>query len=78
MEVKVEPQEEEDHGHYFYNRYYGGGWVQTDTEEEPMELPEDHPDAAEDSADADAAGGDGADPALQEEVMQKMVVIQLH
>jgi hypothetical protein len=38
-----------------------GGWVDTDTEEEPMELPEDHPDATSDSSE-DAAGGDGADP----------------
>jgi hypothetical protein len=44
-----------------YYGYYGRGWVDTDTEEEPMELPEDHPDAAGDS-DKDAAGGDGANP----------------
>jgi hypothetical protein len=43
-----------------YYSYYRGGWVDTDTEES-MELPEDHPDAADDS-DKDAAGGDGADP----------------
>jgi hypothetical protein len=36
--------------------------VDTDTEEEPIELHEDHPDAAEDSTDDDTAGGDGADP----------------
>jgi hypothetical protein len=33
--------------------------VDTDTEEEPMELPKDHLDTA---GDKDAAGGDGADP----------------
>jgi hypothetical protein len=41
--------------------YYEGGWVDTDTEEEPMELLEDHPEAAGDS-NKDAARGDGADP----------------
>jgi hypothetical protein len=41
-----------------YYSYYEGGWVDT---EEPMELPEDHPDTAEDSDEEDAAGGDGAD-----------------
>jgi hypothetical protein len=35
--------------------------VDTDTEEEPKELHEDHPDAAGDSNE-DATGGDGADP----------------
>jgi hypothetical protein len=44
-----------------YYGYYGGGWVDTDTEEEPMELPEDHPDAVGDSNE-DAGGGDDADP----------------
>jgi hypothetical protein len=34
--------------------------VDTDTEKEPMELPEDHPDATSDSNE-DAVGGDGAD-----------------
>jgi hypothetical protein len=29
-----------------YYGYYGGGRVDTDTKEEPMELPEDYPDAA--------------------------------
>jgi hypothetical protein len=43
-----------------YYGYYGGGWVDTDTEEEPMELPENHLDAAGDS-DEDVAGGDSAD-----------------
>jgi hypothetical protein len=27
-----------------YYGYHEGGWVDSDTEEEPMELPEDHPD----------------------------------
>jgi hypothetical protein len=44
-----------------YCGYYGGGWVDTDNEEEPMELPEDHPDAVEGSKEEDAAGGDTAD-----------------
>jgi hypothetical protein len=52
----VEVDDDED-GYY---GYYGGGWVDTNTEEKSMELPEDHPDAAGDS-DEDAAGGDGAD-----------------
>jgi hypothetical protein len=45
-----------------YYDYYGAGWVDTDAEEEPMELLKDHPDAVEDSKKEDAAGGDGADP----------------
>jgi hypothetical protein len=44
-----------------YYGYYEGGWVDTDTKEEPMELPEDHPDVVGDSNE-DAAGGDSADP----------------
>jgi hypothetical protein len=43
-----------------YYGYYEGGWVDTDTKEEPMELSEDHPDATGDSNE-DAAGGDGVD-----------------
>jgi hypothetical protein len=31
-----------------YYGYYEGGWVDTDTEEEPMDLLEDHPDATSD------------------------------
>jgi hypothetical protein len=55
---------------YDYYGYHEGGWVDTNTEEEPMELPEDHPDASEDSnedatgedsADLGAAGGDNAE-----------------
>jgi hypothetical protein len=49
----------DDDDHYGY--YGGGGWVDTDTKEEPMELPEDHPDAAYDSQE-DGAGGGGANP----------------
>jgi hypothetical protein len=45
-----------------YYSYYRGGWVDIDTEEELMELPDDHPDAARDSDEGDTAGGDGADP----------------
>jgi hypothetical protein len=44
-----------------YYGYYRGGWVDTDTEEEPMELPEDHPDTTGNNNE-DTAGGDGADP----------------
>jgi hypothetical protein len=44
-----------------YYGYYEGGWVDTDTEEKPMELPEDHSDVAGNSNE-DAAGGDSADP----------------
>jgi hypothetical protein len=29
-----------------YYGYHERGWVDTDNEEEPMELPEDHPDAS--------------------------------
>jgi hypothetical protein len=52
-----------------YYGYHEGGWVDTDTEEEPMELPEDYPDATsgsnedatgEDGADSSAVGGDNA------------------
>jgi hypothetical protein len=53
--VEIEDDDDDDYG------YYKGGWVDTDPKEEPMELPEDHPDTAVGSND-DAAGGDGADP----------------
>jgi hypothetical protein len=53
--VEIEDDDDDDYG------YYEGGWVDIDTEEEPMELLEDHPGAAGDSNE-DAAGGDGADP----------------
>ena len=45
-----------------YYGHYRGGKVDTDTVQEPMELPEDHPAAVEDSGEEDAAGGDSADP----------------
>jgi hypothetical protein len=50
--------------------YHEGGWVDTNAEEEPLELPEDHSDTTsdsnedvvgEDSADSGAAGGDNAE-----------------
>ena len=44
-----------------YYDHYGGGWVDTDTEEDPMELPEDHPAAVEDSGEEDATGGGSVD-----------------
>jgi hypothetical protein len=37
-----------------------GGWVDTDTEEEPMELPEDHPEVSSGSNEG-PTGGDGGD-----------------
>jgi hypothetical protein len=43
-----------------YYGYHEGGWVDTDTEEEPMELPEDHPEVSSGSNE-DPAGGDDAD-----------------
>jgi hypothetical protein len=49
----------DDDGDYY--GYYEVGWVDTDTEEEPMELPEDHLDVIGNS-NGDAAAGDGADP----------------
>jgi hypothetical protein len=57
----VEIEDDDDN----YYGYHEGGWVDSDTEEEPMELPEDHPDAIGDSNE-DAAGGDGADPGAVE------------
>jgi hypothetical protein len=53
--VEIEDDDDDDYG------YYEAGWVCTDIEEEPMELPKDHPDAASDSNE-DAAGGDRANP----------------
>jgi hypothetical protein len=44
-----------------YYGYHEGGWVDIDTEEEPMELPEDHPEVSSGSNE-DPARGDGADP----------------
>ena len=70
-QAPVEPKEEpEDEDTLEYEGYYGGGgWVRTDIEEEPMELPADHPaavggeDANSDPIGGDAGdGGDGADP----------------
>jgi hypothetical protein len=46
-------------GDYYYN-HPDGGWVDTNTEEEPMELPEDHPEVSSGSNEG-PAGGDGAD-----------------
>ena len=45
-----------------YYGHYRGGKVDTDTVQEPMELPEDHPAAVEDSGEEDTIGGDSADP----------------
>jgi hypothetical protein len=49
---------EDDEGDYY--GYHEGGWVDTNTEEEPMELPEDHPEVSSGSNE-DPAGGVGAD-----------------
>jgi hypothetical protein len=49
-----------------YYGYHEVCWVDTDTEEEPMDLPKDQPDATGDSNE-DAAGADGADPYAAEE-----------
>jgi hypothetical protein len=69
-----EPEQPEDLHEFVmvddYYGYYEGGWVDTDTEEETMELPKDHPDATSDSneevaggydADSGAAGRDNAE-----------------
>jgi hypothetical protein len=44
-----------------YYAHPEGVWVDTDTEEEPMELPKDHPEVSSGSNE-DPTGGDGADP----------------
>jgi hypothetical protein len=50
----------EDDDYYYYGNPEGG-WVDTSTEEEPMELPEDHPEVSSGS-NGDPAGGESADP----------------
>jgi hypothetical protein len=45
---------------YYYYDHSNGGWVDTDTEEAPMELPEDHPEVSSGSNEG-PAGGDGGD-----------------
>ena len=58
-------------------------WVEVETEVEPMELPEDHPAAAQDSGKEDSAREDEAEPDAPEEAMktllhqEMMVVIQM-
>jgi hypothetical protein len=49
----------EDDDYYYYN-HPNGGWADIDTKEEPMELPEDHPEVSSGSNE-DPAGGDGDD-----------------
>ena len=54
--------------------------MDTNTTEEPMKLPEDHPAAVEDSRKEDAAGGDSADPDAAEGQDAPIIVVmtQLH
>jgi hypothetical protein len=67
----------EDDDYYYYN-HPDGGWVDIDTEEEPMELPEDHPEVSSGSNE-DPAGGDGADPGAVGEMRMTMVTMtQVH
>jgi hypothetical protein len=50
----------EDDDNYYYN-HPDRGWVDMNTGEEPMELPEDHPQVSSGSNEG-PTGGDGADP----------------
>jgi hypothetical protein len=54
------PQEVPNPEDNYYYEHPNGGWVDTDTEEEPMELPEDHPEVSSGSNEG-PAGGAGAD-----------------
>jgi hypothetical protein len=54
------PQEVSDQEDNYYYNHPNGGWVDTDTEEEPMELPEDHLEVSS-GINEGPAGGDGAD-----------------
>ncbi|RLN03576.1 hypothetical protein C2845_PM13G04600 [Panicum miliaceum] len=63
--MEIEDDSDED---LIYEGYYRGGWVETDTEEEPMELPDDHPDAGGDDVRGDDAGNGGDDPDGQDGV----------
>jgi hypothetical protein len=54
------PQEVSDPEDNYYYNHPNGGCVDTDTEEEPMELPEDHPGVSSGNNEG-PAGGDGAD-----------------
>ncbi|RLN28420.1 hypothetical protein C2845_PM05G17890 [Panicum miliaceum] len=63
--IEIEDDSEDDDPLH-YEGYYGGGWVETDTKEEPMELPADHPDAGWDEEEEEdngqnAAGGGSPD-----------------
>jgi hypothetical protein len=53
-----EVSDPEDNHDYYYDSK--GGWVDTDTKEEPMELPEDHPEVSSGSNEG-PVGGDGGD-----------------
>jgi hypothetical protein len=50
---------EDNHDYYDDSK---GGWVDTDTEEEPMELPEDHPEVSSGSNEGPA--GEDPEPAV--------------
>jgi hypothetical protein len=54
------PQEVSDPLDDHHYEHSNGGWVDTDTEEEPMELPDDHPEVSSGSNEG-PAGGDGGD-----------------
>jgi hypothetical protein len=54
------PQEVSDLEDNYYYNHPNGGWVDTDTEEEPKELPEDHPEVSS-GGNEGPVGGDGAD-----------------
>jgi hypothetical protein len=61
-----------------YYGYYKGGWVDTNTKEEPMEMPEDHADTTGDSNE-DAQEEMVPIQVPQKETMLKMVMMtQLH
>jgi hypothetical protein len=57
-----------------YYGYHEGGWVDTDTEEEPMELPEDHP-VVSNGSNEDPAGGEMPIQVPQGETRMRMVTM---
>jgi hypothetical protein len=73
----VEIEDDDDN----YYGYHEGGWVDSDTEEEPMELPEDDPGAVEgdkaEDGDDDPAAPDGGDEDLDDDPKPANTVDQL-